>query len=245
MKKHLKLFFSLWAGLLVVNQIFIFNGCFTPYCIVAALPHTGIIAFFLARLLIREEKDTEKTEKKQPETRKKFNPIENDDPLKKKGDQYEKLIGDKFEKKGDIVIYNGFIQEYKDEGVDLIAVSPNDKNINFIQCKNWTRKSMELSDIKEIYEKLDKFDFGCCIEKIKNSIIFDHMQLNDIDKSFFTNQLSQIRNNHGIYTIRKTLYISSEKVVNLEVGEYLKMMKKNIFRYKDMKIVLVRMVPKI
>jgi hypothetical protein len=240
MKKHLKLFFVFWAGVLAANQIFIFNGCFTVYCIAAALPHTGIIAFFLTLIIIREEKkETEKDVKEPPKKIRKYSTVDNDDPLKKKGDQYEKLIGLKFEEKGNIVIYNGFIQGYNDGGVDVIAVSQKHKSINFIQCKNWTRKSIELIDIIKIYEKLNKFDFGGCLEKIKDSTIYQHLQLHNIDSDLLTNRMYQIRNNYDIYTIRKTLYLSSEKVVNLEVGRYLTMIKKNIFRYKDMKIVLV------
>jgi hypothetical protein len=29
---------------LIANQIFIFGACFAPYCLIAGLPHTGIIA---------------------------------------------------------------------------------------------------------------------------------------------------------------------------------------------------------
>jgi hypothetical protein len=240
MKKHLKLFFVFWVGVLAANQIFIFNGCFTVYCITAALPHTGIIAFFLTLLIIKEEKkDAEKDVK---EKVRKSTTVKNDDPLKKRGDQYEKHIGLKFEEKGNIVIYNGFIQGYNDEGVDIISVSQKYKSINFIQCKNWTRKSMELIDIIKIYEKLNRFDFGGCIGKIKYSTIYQYLQLQDIDKNILTNHLDQIHRDYSGYTIRKTLYISSEKIVNLEVGKYLTMIQKNIFRYKDMKIVLVALL---
>lgn len=230
-----------WAGVLAANQIFIFNGCFTVYCIAAALPHTGIIAFFLTLIIIREEKkEIENDVKKPPKIiRKATTTVDNDDPLKKRGDLYEKLIGLKFEEKGNIVIYNGFIQGYNDEGVDVIAVSQKHKSINFIQCKNWTRKSIELIDIIKIYEKLNRFDFSDCLEKIKDSTISQHLQLHNIDSDLLTTRMDQIRNNYDIYTIRKTLYLSSEKVVNLEVGKYLTMIKQNIFRYKDMKIVLV------
>lgn len=243
MKKHLKLFFVFWAGVLAANQIFIFNGCFTVYCIAAALPHTGIIAFFLTLIIIREEKkETANDVKEPPKKIRKSTTVYNDDPLKKKGDQYEKLIGLKFEQKGNIVIYNGFIQGYNDEGVDVIAVSQKYKSINFIQCKNWTRKSIELVDIIKIYEKLNRFDFGGCLEKIKDSTIYNYLQLQGIDTNILTNHLNQIRRDYGCYTIRKTLYISSEKVVNLEVGGYLTMIKQKIFRYKDMKIVLVEAI---
>jgi len=238
MKKYIKTFFSLWGGLLVANQIFIFHGCFTFYCIAAALPHTGAIAFFITWLLTKEDKDTEKTSLNRHGTRRRYTAVFNDDPLRKKGDQYEKFIGEKFEEKGNIVIYNGFIQGYEDEGVDIISISLNDKSINLIQCKNWTRKSIELYDIKEIYRKLCKFKFSYCIGKIADSTIYEHLQTHSIGKESFTKEMSKIRKNYNNYHIRKTLYISSEKVVNLEVGRFLKMIKNNIFRYEDMKIVL-------
>jgi len=37
-------FIVAWVVVLLVNQIFIFNSCFAAYCLIAALPHTGIIA---------------------------------------------------------------------------------------------------------------------------------------------------------------------------------------------------------
>ncbi|MEA2019717.1 MAG: hypothetical protein U9N59_14850 [Campylobacterota bacterium] len=43
-KDNLSYFFKAWGILLVLNQVVIFGACFAPYCIVAALPHTGVIA---------------------------------------------------------------------------------------------------------------------------------------------------------------------------------------------------------
>ena len=43
-KENAQDFFVIWAVLVVLNQLFIFHACFAPYCIMAALPHTGIIA---------------------------------------------------------------------------------------------------------------------------------------------------------------------------------------------------------
>lgn len=37
-------FFVVWAVTILVNQIFLFGACFAPYCLVAALPHTFVIA---------------------------------------------------------------------------------------------------------------------------------------------------------------------------------------------------------
>jgi hypothetical protein len=49
MKEKINAFFMVWGIVLVVNQVFIFHGCFSPSCLFTALPHTGIIAFFLVR----------------------------------------------------------------------------------------------------------------------------------------------------------------------------------------------------
>ena len=55
----------------------------------------------------------------------------------------------------------------------------------------------------------------------------------EIEKSLLT-----ARNNEKTLLIRKTLYISSDKVVDLEIGKHLTMIQPNIFWYQDMKIVV-------
>lgn len=47
-KQNTTSFFTIWLIVLVINQVFIFNACFAPYCLIAALPHTGIISAVLA-----------------------------------------------------------------------------------------------------------------------------------------------------------------------------------------------------
>lgn len=37
-------FLVAWIIVILLNQLFIFGACFAPVCIMAALPHTGIIA---------------------------------------------------------------------------------------------------------------------------------------------------------------------------------------------------------
>src|SRR5690606_38178674 len=37
-------FFVSWLVIIVANQLFIFGACFAPYCLVASLPHTFLIA---------------------------------------------------------------------------------------------------------------------------------------------------------------------------------------------------------
>lgn len=37
-------FLVIWAVVILVNQIFIFGACFEIYCLIAALPHTSVVA---------------------------------------------------------------------------------------------------------------------------------------------------------------------------------------------------------
>lgn len=56
LKENSKFFFITWGIVLLVNQIFIFGGCLAPYCIVAALPHTGLISAVIVYLNFQEKK---------------------------------------------------------------------------------------------------------------------------------------------------------------------------------------------
>lgn len=195
----------------------------------------GIFETFDGRI---KAKDSEK---------KKANPFRNrifndhhevsNDPLQAKGDKYERHIGKRFEEKGDLVIYNGFIRGIEDGGVDLVAISPDAKTINLIQCKSWHTMTMELKHIKNIYLKLQNHD----LDFLRLSIEYIQSHL-DTKKDLASIRELITSANHSLdqYTIRKTLYIASEKVVSLEVGQHLTMIKPNIFRYEDMKIVVER-----
>jgi hypothetical protein len=55
-KENLALFFIVWGVVLFLNQIIIFRSCFTPQCLIAALPHTGVITFLLFILIIKSDK---------------------------------------------------------------------------------------------------------------------------------------------------------------------------------------------
>lgn len=37
-------FLVTWVVIILANQLFIFGACFAPYCIIAAIPHTFVIA---------------------------------------------------------------------------------------------------------------------------------------------------------------------------------------------------------
>ncbi len=54
-QETLKLFFIIWGVVLLLNQAVIFGGCFNPYCIAAAIPHTVIITFLLIMLIVWAE----------------------------------------------------------------------------------------------------------------------------------------------------------------------------------------------
>jgi hypothetical protein len=154
------------------------------------------------------------------------------DPLKAKGDKYELFIGKQFEKNSDLVIYNGFIKGYQDYGIDLIVISANTKCVNLIQCKNWENKSLTLDALENIYSDLDAFNIGHYVGMECDEINFYLDQPKD-NKTILT-LLHDSKN----YQLRKTLYLSSDKIVDLEIGPYLKLIKLNIFKYKDMKIVV-------
>ena len=252
MKDNIAFFFKIWGVILLLNQAIIFGGCFRPTCIMAALPHTGVISFILFYFFTREPNlDDIKTEEeeefikvwgppseayeapKEEEKYKKPNAPKND-PLKEMGDKYEKYIGSKFEEKGNLVIYNGFIKGYDDKGVDIISISQAKNEINLVQCKNWTKKRMDIEDIKNIYTKLKDYDLDCF--NISISVIKEHLV--KVEHSGLTEQFIHAKQHKGNYIIRKTLYVSSDKVMDLNIGEFLTMISPNIFKYLDMKIVI-------
>ena len=239
-KANAKFFFITWGIVLLVNQIFIFGGCFAPYCIVAALPHTGVISAVIVYLYFQEEKK-EKTIQQERSYESQYT-SNNDkvDPLKEMGDAYEKEIGKEFESKGDFVIYNGLISGVADGGVDLIVISPDSQSINLVQCKNWHKMKMEHHHISSVYDKLTNYasninySIGYIVVKYSYVALQKHLHYKKE-----CDEIANILKASSNYTnIRKTLYIATDKVVDLDVGQHLTMIKPNIFRYKDMKIVI-------
>jgi len=200
-----------------------------------------IISFLILFLLARDEKkvnprekplDKKPIPKKQPTPTPKAETLETD-PLKIKGDLYEKFIGQSFEQKGELVIYNGFIYGYADKGVDVISICVKRKTINLIQCKHWSYKKMFIENIEEIYQKLSYFG----VEEITNDsrAIKKYLQ-----KKRNLAEIEEIlTKDKAKFSVRKTLYMSSDKVIDLDIGSQLKLIKKNIFKYKDMKIVII------
>ena len=66
-KETLILFFIIWGVVLILNQAVIFGGCFAPYCIVAAIPHTAIISIVFTIFIVRSEiKEHDEQQKEEP-----------------------------------------------------------------------------------------------------------------------------------------------------------------------------------
>ena len=239
-KANAKFFFITWGIVLLVNQIFIFGGCFAPYCIVAALPHTGVISAVIVYLYFQEEKKEKTIQQERSYESQYTSNNDKADPLKEMGDAYEKEIGKEFESKGDFVIYNGLISGVADGGVDLIVISPDSQSINLVQCKNWHKMKMEHHHISSVYDKLTNYasninySIGYIVVKYSYVALQKHLHYKKE-----CDEIANILKASSNYTnIRKTLYIATDKVVDLDVGQHLTMIKPNIFRYKDMKIVI-------
>ena len=160
-KENLGPFFVLWGIIIFLNQFLLFHGCFNLACIVAALPHTGVIALVLLPFLFKNEKTSQNEHlyesPKNPDEEQTHSNNKKADPLKEMGDAYEKEIGKEFESKGDFVIYNGLISGVADGGVDLIVISPDSQSINLVQCKNWHKMKMEHHHISSVYDKLTNY----------------------------------------------------------------------------------------
>ena len=153
------------------------------------------------------------------------------EPLKARGDAYELFIGRQFELNGDLVIYNGFLRGYGDNGVDLIVISRRNRSVNLVQCKHWRRFSITVERVAEVYDKLSRYQP-------------DYHELDSESINFYlaitrpAREIRQWLEESRSFILRKTLYIASERVVELTLGEHLTMTGENIFRYKDMKMVV-------
>ncbi len=53
--KNFQTYLVIWAVLIILNQLVIFGACFAPYCILAALPHTGIVALLVLHFLVEPD----------------------------------------------------------------------------------------------------------------------------------------------------------------------------------------------
>ena len=234
---NIKEFFITWIILLVLNQLFIYGGCFAPHCILAALPHTGIIAFLLTLFIFANKKDDDEESLfdkeyhgKKLDTKPKKNTQKKQTATDKpKEDDYTRHIGQQFEEKGDLVIYNRLIKG-ANKKVDLISISSKTKSINVIKCINQTQKPITIQDIKNISNELNNYK----LDYLLLNVVSVGIRLRIYKPaSEIKNILKESQANH--FTVRKTLYISS---IGSDVSEALIKIKPDIFRFGDMKIVV-------
>jgi len=150
------------------------------------------------------------------------------------GIKYERYIGKKFEVQNHFVIYNGLINGLQDNGVDIIVVSSKKNVINLIQCKNWNQKRLYLSDIENIYNKM--FDFRLNCMSFNATEILEHLA---IKKNIYEIEamLKYVKEYYNIFEIKYKLYITNDKVIDLEIGKHLKLIRNNKFLYKKMEII--------
>jgi predicted RNA-binding Zn-ribbon protein involved in translation (DUF1610 family) len=66
-------FLIVWVVIIIVNQLAIFGACFAPYCLIAALPHTSIIAAVISYFI----SDSEETNSN-AQTKNHYQQIKND-----------------------------------------------------------------------------------------------------------------------------------------------------------------------
>ena len=77
---------------------------------------------------------------------------------RKKGALYEEYISNIYKSNGYTVIENGKEKGIKDDGIDIIA--KKDKEVLFIQCKDWNIKNKYRIDHKEIqYTRMNVRDY--------------------------------------------------------------------------------------
>lgn len=245
----------------------LFGGCFAPYCLIAAIPHTLVIAVVLSYFYFKEsdtdnKKEIDKTSnitsqteppkrrytktrrplRKPPSSgfkdakssnisKESFQQPEND-VLKQRGDGYELYIGRKFELKGELVIYNGLIRGYEDQGADVIVLSKSTQSVHLIQCKHWKRYEFTKDHLFKIFDKLN--DFSPDYQHIPPEKINHYLS----NKRNQADILTAIQEGKSYSQIRKTLYLSSKQVIQNDVWPLLEGIKENIYRYKDMKVVV-------
>lgn len=274
--RNIKGVLIVWGVVLLVNQVALFGSCFAPYCLIAAVPHTALIAIVISYFIFApEDKPEQKTSSKRnttsqtyetprttaqkrenspqkpeakPEPQPKSKPSEfahhkshnaktdtpppEKDALKNRGDGYELHIGRKYEIKGDLVIYNGFIRGYEDQGVDVIVISKSSRSLHLIQCKHWQRFEFTRDHLYRIYQKLNSFEPD--YQYIDPNEINYYLGIKKDDGEI----RSEIQDSLSYPQTRKTLYLSSSHVIQKDVWQSLEQIKDNIYRFKDMKIVV-------
>jgi len=100
---------------------------------------------------------------------------------------------------------------------------------------------MEYHHISSVYDKLTNYSSNINIAGML-SIYFRKYSKELQESLYYKIERDEIANIFKLaysYTnIRKTLYIATDQVLNLDVDQHLTMIKPNIYRYKDMKMAI-------
>ena len=155
------------------------------------------------------------------------------DPLAQMGLDYEQMIGKQLLAQGYFVIHSGLIDGWADGGVDLIAIDRQRREIHLVQCKNWQKRPLTLERLEELYQKLCRYPLD--LSRFTQSQLFS-TELAQVGEDTLP-WLAEVQRTLPGWHQRKTLSISSEKIVDLTIGQHLYMHGPHIFRYKDLKMV--------
>ena len=77
--KNFQTFLITWVVILIANQLFIFGACFAPYCLIAGLPHTGVIAALVTYFMNEASEGNNTLIEKTQESHTQYKAIEDDD----------------------------------------------------------------------------------------------------------------------------------------------------------------------
>jgi DnaJ like chaperone protein len=203
------MFFKIWSVVLLLNQLFFFGFCLSPHCIIAALPHTGIISVIIYYLY----KDSLPTDVNYKENKickckdcKKENSCGNrfciycgtilEDKEKKQSESYKKEED----------IYNIILNSYDGILVAFLAkVAKSDGQITTIEAKY----------ISSIYDELCKHrtsisNIRTIYKEILNNEKSNLNNINELSTKFINLNMNKIQKINLIETLVDLAYIDNE-----------------------------------
>ena len=184
---------------------------------------------------IKENREENIEEKQKVDNNYKVNKNNDDDNLSSKNtyNEYIKYIGMKLEKQGYLVIYNSFIRKSDNQEVDIISIDTKTKTTNLIKCQNLSQKNITSYDFELFYAKLTIYKpdfFDLKVNKIREFLQFPKRLV----------EIKNILDSSKTYSYRKTFYIFDKDTIDSNSIKYLKKIKENIYKHKDMKIVVAK-----
>ena len=133
-----------------------------------------------------------------------------------------------------MVIYDRFIEWPDEKGIDIISISLSAKTINIVLCEECNLH--DIDQLKTFYTQLEKYSVTEMRKEVET--IQKHLQIHKKEDAI-KGVLRVVAKEK--FDIRKTLYLNTDKAINLPNKKDLKKLKENIYRYKDMKIVLKKL----